>query len=135
MGLLRNLSPPIFLVKHIEERTVNYVPFSTSRGMVVRASKGPHPANAQVSARRIVLSWEHQPQDLDAHLLWRDSSTGMDRHIFHGKTYYAEDQSAWLDKDSMKGYGPESLTIEWMHATCYRVLVHAHSTEVCLGLS
>ena len=46
--------------------------------------------------------------------------------------YYTSDQSAWLDKDSMKGYGPEALNIDWMHATCYRVMVHAHSTEVPL---
>jgi len=131
-GKLKNLAGPIFMCSELSEDKVNSVAFAMARGMVVRASDEAHTAvnEVWVSPRRIVLSWEHMPQDLDAHLLWRDSRYGFNRHVYQGKRHYkGKDESAWLGSDGNKGYGPEVISLEWMHASTYRFFVHAYSTE------
>lgn len=55
---------------------------------------------------RIVLSWDKQPEDLDAHFLETRSY-----HISFRNTRVLNDGSGQLDRDDMDGYGPESITV------------------------
>ncbi len=55
---------------------------------------------------RIVLSWDKQPEDLDAHFLESRSY-----HISFRNTRVLNDGSGQLDRDDMDGYGPESITV------------------------
>lgn len=58
-----------------------------------------------VESARFVLQWGDEPQDLDLHLL------SSDFHIsFRHKKYIP--QKARLDRDSLRGYGPETITLQ-----------------------
>ena len=59
---------------------------------------------------RFVLQWGELPQDLDLHLLARNW------HIsFRDKKYVPK--KARLDKDALRGYGPETITVESMDSS------------------
>ncbi len=55
---------------------------------------------------RIALSWDKQPEDLDAHFIENNSY-----HISFRNTRVLNDGTAQLDRDDMDGYGPESITV------------------------
>jgi len=55
---------------------------------------------------RIALSWDKQPEDLDAHFIENSSY-----HISYRNTRVLNDGTAQLDRDDMDGYGPESITV------------------------
>ncbi len=56
---------------------------------------------------RIVLDWGPKPKDLDLHLVKKESY-----HISYRKMKSASDNSAWLDRDDLTGYGPETITVK-----------------------
>ncbi|MDR1389773.1 MAG: hypothetical protein LBJ31_07325, partial [Treponema sp.] len=56
---------------------------------------------------RIVLDWGERPEDLDLHV---EKQGGY--HISFWNTHTAEDGSAFLDRDDMQSYGPETITVE-----------------------
>jgi hypothetical protein len=56
---------------------------------------------------RIVLDWGEKPDDLDLHL---EKQGGY--HIAFWNTHTAGDGSAFLDRDDMQSYGPETITVE-----------------------
>lgn len=55
---------------------------------------------------RIALSWDKQPEDLDAHFIENNSY-----HISYRNTRVLNDGTGQLDRDDMDGYGPESITV------------------------
>jgi hypothetical protein len=55
---------------------------------------------------RIVLEWDRRPDDLDLHLQKTSSY-----HISFRDLLASNDGMARLDRDAMKGYGPETITI------------------------
>jgi len=55
---------------------------------------------------RIVLDWEKEPADLDAHFAKKG-----DYHISFRNTRVLSDGKGELDRDDMDGYGPETITI------------------------
>ncbi|MCI5192640.1 MAG: PKD domain-containing protein [Candidatus Electrothrix sp. AU1_5] len=62
---------------------------------------------------RIVLSWGESPSDLDSHLTGPYEDEGR-FHIYYGnRGNESADQSpyAWLDRDDMNSFGPETITI------------------------
>ncbi|BDX37867.1 hypothetical protein CYCD_12220 [Tenuifilaceae bacterium CYCD] len=64
-----------------------------------------------ISQFRVVLDWDQQPLDLDAHLVKANSY-----HISFRNTRVLADGSGMLDRDDMDGYGPETITIERIDA-------------------
>jgi hypothetical protein len=55
---------------------------------------------------RIVLDWDQEPVDLDAHFM-KDNGY----HLSYHYTKVLEDGKGELDRDDMDGYGPETITI------------------------
>lgn len=55
---------------------------------------------------RIVLDWDKEPSDLDAHLVKQGSY-----HISYRDMKTSADGIAKLDHDEMNGYGPETITL------------------------
>lgn len=72
---------------------------------------------------RIVLEWNGEPKDLDAHLITSSY------HVFFGNPNGQNgDESVNLDVDDTDGYGPETITISSMNKdTTYRFYVHDFS--------
>jgi tetratricopeptide (TPR) repeat protein len=64
------------------------------------------PILSRLDELRIVLNWNRNPEDLDAHLAYGDSHV-----FFDGK----EGDDAQLDVDQMRGFGPETITITRRH--------------------
>ncbi|MDR1175681.1 MAG: hypothetical protein LBK83_09475 [Treponema sp.] len=56
---------------------------------------------------RIVLDWGEKPEDLDLHF---EKQGGY--HIAFWNMHSATDESAFLDRDDMQSYGPETITVE-----------------------
>ena len=77
--------------------------------------------NLPKKSARFVLSWGENPMDLDLHL-----KANM-YHISHRDTKVVEGL-AKLDRDSRRGYGPETITIKTLDAKDeYSVVVHRYS--------
>jgi tetratricopeptide (TPR) repeat protein len=64
------------------------------------------PILSRLDELRIVLNWNRNPEDLDAHLAYGDS------HVFFDSK---EGDDAQLDVDQMRGFGPETITITRRH--------------------
>lgn len=69
---------------------------------------------------RITLTWNKNPEDLDAHLTF-DGPAGREMLYYAGE---ASDNSAVLDTDDQDGWGPEIITIYTLHDGVYRYSVH-----------
>ncbi len=76
---------------------------------------------------RIVLTWNEQPTDLDAHL--QGPLPGGKRfHVnFHEKGNLASDQFVRLDVDDRDGEGPETITVLGVLPGAYRYFVHDYT--------
>jgi hypothetical protein len=61
----------------------------------------------EFGAMRVVLDWAKNPADLDAHLIKEG-----DYHISFQKMHLSDDGSAKLDRDDLKGFGPETITVK-----------------------
>lgn len=61
---------------------------------------------------RVVLTWDENPSDLDAHLEAKKQENTV-FHVYWGKTAYYEGDEliAQLDLDDRTGYGPETVTV------------------------
>jgi len=66
---------------------------------------------------RIVLTWGETPRDLDSHLTGPDGGGGT-FHVYFGNRAPAG-AGANLDVDDVTSFGPETVTIEEMHAGIY----------------
>lgn len=63
---------------------------------------------------RIVVDWDKEPRDLDAHFV-KTGSNGY--HISFRNMKVLADGSGMLDIDAMKGYGPETITVKEVSTT------------------
>jgi hypothetical protein len=74
---------------------------------------------------KIVLDWDAAPRDLDAHLVKEGRY-----HISYRDVRKSDDDAAWLDRDDMDGFGPETITVTQLdtHAT-YRYFVFNYSNR------
>lgn len=81
---------------------------------------------------RIVLNWNHQPYDLDAHLTGPDEAGGRFHVYFSDRiaSNPAGDTLAFLDIDVIPSYGPETITIKRFTAGEYRYKVHYYRWTV-----
>jgi len=65
------------------------------------------PILLRLDEMRIVLNWDRHPDDLDAHLAFGED------HVFFDNR---ESGDARLDVDQIRGFGPETITIDRRHA-------------------
>jgi hypothetical protein len=74
---------------------------------------------------RIVLDWGEKPEDLDLHF---EKQGGY--HIAFWNTHTAADGSAFLDRDDMQSYGPETITVERIDsAAVYDIYVTDYTNQ------
>ena len=74
---------------------------------------------------KIILDWGAAPADLDAHLV-KDNGY----HISYRDARTSLDNTAWLDKDTVNGYGPETITVTQVdNRATYRFFVHNYSNR------
>ena len=73
-----------------------------------------------INSARFVLSWSDKPKDLDLHLV------SDDFHIsYRNKTLSSQ---AKLDRDAMNGYGPETITLNYVNKNkTYKVYIYKYS--------
>lgn len=83
---------------------------------------------------RIILDWDSEPKDLDAHFV---KLAGY--HISYRHTRILADGTGELDRDDMDGYGPETITIKDVDdLATYEFFVHDYtnrSSTTSTGLS
>jgi uncharacterized protein YfaP (DUF2135 family) len=76
-----------------------------------------------VTKARVVLSWSDKPKDLDLHL------KSNDFHISYRNKNGAAGKAS-LDRDSMRGFGPETITINRVDPNKkYDILVYKFSSS------
>ncbi|MCB8963868.1 MAG: hypothetical protein H6536_02360 [Bacteroidales bacterium] len=74
---------------------------------------------------RVVLDWDQQPLDLDAHFVKSNTY-----HISYRNTRVLADGTGMLDLDDMDGFGPETITVETIDANgTYDFFVHNYSAH------
>lgn len=74
---------------------------------------------------RIVLDWDSEPRDLDAHFMKKNGY-----HISFRHTKILSDGSGELDRDDMDGFGPETITIRNIDdLASYTYAVHDYSNK------
>ncbi len=75
---------------------------------------------------RVVLSWDQQPDDLDAHFVKTNSY-----HISYRNQRVLNDGTGQLDRDDMDGFGPETITVSQLSADSnYTFYVFNYSAKV-----
>lgn len=75
---------------------------------------------------RVVLAWDKQPEDLDAHFIKANSY-----HISYRNTRVLNDGTGQLDRDDMDGYGPETITVSQLSPEKeYSFSVYNYSAKV-----
>jgi len=78
-----------------------------------------------ISYLRVVLDWDINPLDLDAHL-----SKEGDYHISYRNMHAAADGNANLDRDDMDSYGPETITVKRVDSRShYNFFVHDYTNR------
>jgi hypothetical protein len=83
------------------------------------------PQIKQIDHIKIILDWGATPADLDAHLV-KDNGY----HISYRDTKTSLDKTAWLDKDAVSGYGPETVTVTQIDKRAvYHYYVHNYSNR------
>lgn len=76
---------------------------------------------------RIVVDWEKEPRDLDAHFV-KTGSNGY--HISYRNMKVLADGSGMLDIDATQGYGPETITVKEVSTkSVYEYYIHDYSNQ------
>ncbi len=76
-----------------------------------------------IEQAKFILSWGEKPSDLDLHL------RSEDFHVSFRKKS-GDTRQAYLDRDSMNGYGPETITLKKLNNyKKYKVFVHQYSSQ------
>ncbi len=74
---------------------------------------------------RIVVDWEKQPGDLDAHFVKQNGY-----HISFRNMRVLADGTGMLDRDAMQGYGPETITVKEVSSqSTYEYFIHDYSNQ------
>lgn len=75
---------------------------------------------------RVVLAWDQQPEDLDAHFVKTNSY-----HISFRNSRVLNDGTGQLDRDDMDSYGPETITVSQLNADSeYTFFVYNYSAKI-----
>jgi hypothetical protein len=83
------------------------------------------PQIKQIEHIKIILDWGSTPADLDVHLV-KDNVY----HISYRDTRTSLDKTAWLDKDTVNGYGPETITVTQVdRRAVYHCFIHNYSNR------
>ncbi|MDX2128939.1 MAG: hypothetical protein SFU91_07885 [Chloroherpetonaceae bacterium] len=78
---------------------------------------------------RVVLDWDAEPRDLDAHFKKRGGY-----HLSYRNTRTLADGQGQLDRDDMDGYGPETITVaEASLRSVYEYYVHDYTYRTASG--
>lgn len=72
---------------------------------------------------RIVLTWGENPRDLDSHLF---CSGNANYHVYFGNKE-SNDGNAFLDRDDITSYGPETTTVKIGEGNSYIYAVHNYT--------
>lgn len=84
---------------------------------------------------RIVLSWGQSPSDLDSHLLVRDEE-GYEYEVrYNQRGSNTSLPFAWLDRDDVTSYGPETITVTQSLGGSYSYAVYQYSSGGSLETS
>lgn len=76
---------------------------------------------------RIVVDWEKEPRDLDAHFV-KTGSNGY--HISFRNMKVLADGTGMLDIDATQGYGPETITVKEVSTkSVYEYYLHDYSNQ------
>ncbi len=76
---------------------------------------------------RIVVDWDKEPRDLDAHFI-KTGSNGY--HISFRNMRVLADGSGMLDIDAMQGYGPETITVKEVSTkSLYEYSIYDYSNQ------
>lgn len=98
--------------------------FTVTSGTII-ANKYSIPKILNVENIKIILDWGNTPKDLDAHLVKEGGY-----HISYRNIKTSSDNTAWLDKDTINGYGPETITITQIDkSSIYEYYVHNYSNR------
>jgi hypothetical protein len=74
---------------------------------------------------KIVLDWDAEPRDIDAHFVKEGRY-----HISYRNVKKSEDGTAWLDRDDTDGFGPETITVTQLDTTAtYQYFVHDYTNR------
>ena len=98
------------------------------------ATLNPDGSSVELGDLRVVLTWGATPDDLDSHL-WGPSN---DYHIYYRDMSHYEngDRVAYLDRDDITSYGPETTTVYDMQAVGkYNFFVHDYTNRYSTGSS
>ncbi|MDO4630532.1 MAG: carboxypeptidase regulatory-like domain-containing protein, partial [Planctomycetia bacterium] len=91
----------------------------------VRVLLSPGLAEGQI---RVVLSWEKEPEDLDAHMEG-PLPNKENFHISYGNKGNVDEQFVNLDIDASDGFGPETITVLGVVPGTYRYYVHDYTHQ------
>lgn len=76
---------------------------------------------------RVVVDWEKEPRDLDAHFV-KTGNSGY--HISFRNMRVLADGSGILDLDATQGYGPETITVKEVSSkSVYEYYIHDYSNQ------
>jgi hypothetical protein len=76
---------------------------------------------------RIILDWDKNPSDLDAHLV-KEGNNGY--HISYRNKHTAGDGAAQLDRDDIDSYGPETITVNTVDQNAtYKYFIHDYTNK------
>jgi hypothetical protein len=87
------------------------------------------PKIKEIDHIKIILDWGASPADLDAHLV-KDNGY----HISYRNSNTSADNTAWLDRDAVNGYGPETITVTQIdNRATYHYYVHNYSNRTAVN--
>lgn len=123
----------IYAADHVPLVTGVAVTDTTTRQLTTTVTQ-PIPAGQM----RIVLNWGLQPSDLDSHLTGDSSATaGNPRyHVFYGNRVVQQangDTIAFLDRDDVSSFGPETITIFKFFPGTLRYKIHDYTYRNATG--
>lgn len=116
---------PVSSSASFDRRATFHLSFQTLRWEKARTTSAKPPRRRRL--KREVFEWGECPSALDSHLTGPDEDTGR----FH--VYYASREpvgaGAYLDRDDVTGYGPETVTITEVRTGTYRYSVFNFSDQ------
>lgn len=75
---------------------------------------------------RVVLRWNETPRDIDSHFIGKNLSDELYHVAYYDRGSY---DLAWLDRDDVDSYGPETVTIDLTKFKEFNYCVHNYSNR------
>ncbi len=111
----------------------NAIAAEDMQGISQNSTMAPSLSNGQY---RVVLTWNENPRDLDAHIVGQ-LSNGSSFHVNynHKNAYDGNELIANLDVDDTSGYGPETITFNQDKNGDYKYYVHKYNGNGSISTS